>query len=55
MSLFTFMGDGILKRDNEITLRVFEETLNALFGALVNSKDTEKLSKNSNKVSFVGF
>uniref|UniRef100_A0A915DLG9 HEAT repeat-containing protein 1 n=2 Tax=Ditylenchus dipsaci TaxID=166011 RepID=A0A915DLG9_9BILA len=42
MSLFTFMGDGVLKRDNELTLTVFEETLNALFGALLASDGKHK-------------
>lgn len=43
MSLFTFMGNGILKRDNEITLSIFEETLYALFGALLKSKEDKSL------------
>lgn len=38
MTLFTFMGDGVLKRDNELTLEVFEETLHALFGSLLRSE-----------------
>lgn len=35
MSLFTFMGDGLLKKDNELTLTVVEEALHALFSAIL--------------------
>ena len=39
MSVFTFMGDGgTLKKDNDLTLSVVEEALNALFKAIINSE-----------------
>lgn len=34
MSVFTFMGSGLLKRDNELTLSIIEQTVSALFEAL---------------------
>jgi uncharacterized membrane protein YhiD involved in acid resistance len=41
MSVFTFMGDGgVLKKDNDLTLSVVEEALNALFTAIMNSETT---------------
>uniref|UniRef100_A0A914Y6U5 HEAT repeat-containing protein 1 n=1 Tax=Panagrolaimus superbus TaxID=310955 RepID=A0A914Y6U5_9BILA len=42
MSVFTFMGDGgVLKKDNDLTLSVVEEALNALFTAIMNSEKTD--------------
>lgn len=41
MSLFTFMGNGIVRRDNEMTLKIFEDTLCALFGSVLKT-DTKK-------------
>ncbi|KAI6196958.1 hypothetical protein M3Y94_01168800 [Aphelenchoides besseyi] len=38
MSLFAFMGDGLLKKDNELTLMVVEEALRALLFAMLNSQ-----------------
>ncbi|KAJ1373964.1 hypothetical protein KIN20_036526 [Parelaphostrongylus tenuis] len=34
MSIFTFMGSGLLRKDNELTLGIIEDTLEALFGAI---------------------
>ncbi|EPB79773.1 BP28CT domain protein [Ancylostoma ceylanicum] len=34
MSVFTFMGNGLLRKDNELTLRIIEDTLEALFRAV---------------------
>uniref|UniRef100_A0A1I7VD57 HEAT repeat-containing protein 1 n=1 Tax=Loa loa TaxID=7209 RepID=A0A1I7VD57_LOALO len=39
MSVYTFMGDGVLKKDNDLTLSVIEETLNVLFSTVLNEKD----------------
>ncbi|KAK6105041.1 U3 small nucleolar RNA-associated protein 10 family protein [Brugia pahangi] len=39
MSVYTFMGDGVLKKDNDLTLSVIEETLNVLFSTVMNEKD----------------
>ncbi|VDN03335.1 unnamed protein product [Thelazia callipaeda] len=39
MSIYTFMGDGILKKDNDLTLSVIEETLNVLFSTVMTEKD----------------
>lgn len=38
MSVYTFMGDGLLKKDNDLTLSVIEETLNVLFSTVMNEK-----------------
>lgn len=35
MSVFAFMGDGLLKKDNETTLAIVEETLKALLRSLL--------------------
>lgn len=43
MSLFTFMGDGLLKKDNELTLTVVEEALDALFSAILNAVANQPL------------
>jgi hypothetical protein len=37
MSLFTFMGSGLLKKDNELTLMIVEEALHALFSAIMTA------------------
>ncbi|KAE9416313.1 hypothetical protein Angca_002451, partial [Angiostrongylus cantonensis] len=34
MSIFTFMGSGLLRKDNELTLGIIEDTVEALFGAI---------------------
>lgn len=40
MSVFAFMGDGgLLKKDNELTLSIIEETLAALFTAIMKTGD----------------
>uniref|UniRef100_A0A158Q7F4 HEAT repeat-containing protein 1 n=1 Tax=Elaeophora elaphi TaxID=1147741 RepID=A0A158Q7F4_9BILA len=39
MSVYTFMGDGVLKKDNDLTLSVIEETLNVLFSTVMREKD----------------
>ncbi|VDK85730.1 unnamed protein product, partial [Litomosoides sigmodontis] len=39
MSVYTFMGDGVLKKDNDLTLSVIEETLNVLFSTVMSEKD----------------
>ncbi|KAL3995651.1 U3 small nucleolar RNA-associated protein 10 family protein [Acanthocheilonema viteae] len=39
MSVYTFMGDGVLKKDNDLTLSVIEETLNVLFSTVISEKD----------------
>ena len=36
MSVFTFMGSGLLKKDNDLTLGIIEETLNVLFTAVMS-------------------
>lgn len=41
MSLFTFMGNGIIKRDNEMTLKIIEDTLCALFGSVLTTNSTK--------------
>ncbi|MFH4977497.1 hypothetical protein AB6A40_004206 [Gnathostoma spinigerum] len=41
MSLFTFMGTGTLKKDDNLTLSVIEETLRVFFSAVVSSKIDE--------------
>lgn len=38
MSVYTFMGDGVLKKDNDLTLSVIEETLNVLFSTVMSEK-----------------
>uniref|UniRef100_A0A915PU93 HEAT repeat-containing protein 1 n=1 Tax=Setaria digitata TaxID=48799 RepID=A0A915PU93_9BILA len=38
MSVYTFMGDGVLKKDNDLTLSVIEETLNVLFSTVMREK-----------------
>lgn len=53
MSLFTFMGNGIIRRDNEMTLKIFEDTLCALFGSVLRT-DTGK-STNDSSVFFLKF
>ena len=35
MSVFTFMGSGLLRKDNELTLGIIEDTLHALLHAVV--------------------
>uniref|UniRef100_A0A0N5ANL5 HEAT repeat-containing protein 1 n=1 Tax=Syphacia muris TaxID=451379 RepID=A0A0N5ANL5_9BILA len=35
MSVFTFMGSGLLKKDNDLTLGIIEETLSVLFSAII--------------------
>lgn len=35
MSVFTFMGSGLLRRDNELTLGIIERTLETLFSAVI--------------------
>ncbi|CAD5212349.1 unnamed protein product [Bursaphelenchus okinawaensis] len=37
MSLFAFMGEGLLKKDNEMTLAVVEESLSSLITAVLQS------------------
>ncbi|KJH45253.1 hypothetical protein DICVIV_08707 [Dictyocaulus viviparus] len=41
MSIFTFMGSGLLRKDNELTLGIIEDTLEALFLAIC--KQNEKI------------
>ncbi|KAK0413012.1 hypothetical protein QR680_006539 [Steinernema hermaphroditum] len=41
MSVFTFMGSGLLKKDNEVTLEILEETLNVLFKAVFNDVESQ--------------
>lgn len=36
MSVFAFMGDGRLRKDNDLTLSTVEEILNALFSAVMS-------------------
>lgn len=38
MSVYTFMGDGVLKKDNDLTLSVIEETLNVLFSTVMSEE-----------------
>lgn len=50
MSVFAFMGEGgLLKKDNELTLSIIEETLAALFNAIMRTDG------NDAKVGFVSF
>lgn len=42
MSVFTFMGSGLLKKDNDLTLGIIEDTLYALFHALVVNVNKKK-------------
>ncbi|VDK53856.1 unnamed protein product [Cylicostephanus goldi] len=46
MSVFTFMGNGLLRKDNELTLRIIEDTLEALFLA-VCEEDGKVASSNN--------
>ncbi|KAI6182851.1 hypothetical protein M3Y97_00425200 [Aphelenchoides bicaudatus] len=41
MSLFTFMGSGLLKKDNELTLMIVEEAFRALFSAILTANQTQ--------------
>lgn len=38
MSVFTFMGSGLLRKDNDLTLSVIEQSLNTLFGIIFDEK-----------------
>ncbi|VDM39690.1 unnamed protein product [Toxocara canis] len=38
MSVFTFMGAGLLKKDNDLTLEIIEQTLSALFTAVMDEQ-----------------
>ncbi|GMR36818.1 hypothetical protein PMAYCL1PPCAC_07013, partial [Pristionchus mayeri] len=44
LSIFTFMGSGLLKKDNELTLSIMEDTLSALFHAVVTEGKKEEIS-----------
>ncbi|GMS84539.1 hypothetical protein PENTCL1PPCAC_6714 [Pristionchus entomophagus] len=44
LSIFTFMGSGLLKKDNELTLTIMEDTLNALFHAVVTEGRKEEIN-----------
>ncbi|ULU04075.1 hypothetical protein L3Y34_017104 [Caenorhabditis briggsae] len=37
MSVFTFMGNGMLRKDNELTLTIVEKTVESLFATIINS------------------
>ncbi|EGT38292.1 hypothetical protein CAEBREN_28292 [Caenorhabditis brenneri] len=37
MSVFTFMGNGMLRKDNELTLSIVEKTVESLFSTIINS------------------
>ncbi|UMM16085.1 hypothetical protein L5515_013251 [Caenorhabditis briggsae] len=37
MSVFTFMGNGMLRKDNELTLSIVEKTVESLFATIINS------------------
>jgi hypothetical protein len=39
--MFAFMGDGILKKDNELTLRVVEEAIHALFSVILKTSASQ--------------
>ncbi|TKR89200.1 hypothetical protein L596_013339 [Steinernema carpocapsae] len=41
MSVFTFMGAGLLKKDNDVTLEILEETLNVLFTAVFSDVESQ--------------
>ncbi|CAD6191421.1 unnamed protein product [Caenorhabditis auriculariae] len=45
MSVFTFMGNGLLRKDNEMTLGIVERTVESLFQAIILTEagDKEKL------------
>ncbi|EFP08153.1 CRE-TOE-1 protein [Caenorhabditis remanei] len=36
MSVFTFMGNGMLRKDNELTLSIVEKTVESLFSTIIN-------------------
>uniref|UniRef100_A0A915BM34 HEAT repeat-containing protein 1 n=1 Tax=Parascaris univalens TaxID=6257 RepID=A0A915BM34_PARUN len=38
MSVFAFMGAGLLKKDNDLTLEIIEETLSAIFAAVMDEE-----------------
>ncbi|CAI4232776.1 unnamed protein product [Auanema sp. JU1783] len=47
MAVFTFMGSGLLRKDNELTLSIIESTLEALFVAVIAP------SKNRNRDAII--
>uniref|UniRef100_A0A0M3HYB9 HEAT repeat-containing protein 1 n=1 Tax=Ascaris lumbricoides TaxID=6252 RepID=A0A0M3HYB9_ASCLU len=38
MSVFTFMGAGLLKKDNDLTLEIIEQTLSTMFAAVMDEE-----------------
>ncbi|CAJ0932361.1 unnamed protein product, partial [Mesorhabditis belari] len=50
MSVFTFMGAGLLRKDNELTLGIIEDALQAFFGAVVASSSKAKQDASFNFV-----
>lgn len=53
-SVFAFMGDGgLLRKDNELTLSIIEETLSALFNAIQKTNGNVKHLFNF-QVEFLG-
>lgn len=45
MSVFTFMGNGMLRKDNELTLSIVEKTVESLFSTIINSSGQAVLTK----------
>lgn len=45
MSVFTFMGNGMLRKDNELTLSIVEKTVESLFSTIINSSGQVVLTK----------
>lgn len=51
MSIFTFMGEGMLKKDNDLTLSVIAQTVEALFRAVIESEKVGKRNQDYNMTS----
>lgn len=45
MAVFTFMGTGMLRKDNELTLSIVELTVESLFSTIINSSRHTVLTK----------
>ncbi|CAI5442637.1 unnamed protein product [Caenorhabditis angaria] len=42
MSVFTFMGNGLLRKDNELTLSIVEQTVESLFKTIISTSGSSK-------------
>ncbi|CAI2336440.1 unnamed protein product [Caenorhabditis sp. 36 PRJEB53466] len=45
MAVFTFMGNGMLRKDNELTLSIVEQTVESLFSTIIKSSGQAVLTK----------